>query len=281
MTVRAPSGSEFGTSWNVDTELGAKEIMSPSVLQAYLFSRRDRDVAFRQYNFQDIALTPSLLFTVTKDTDATTWVNTAEAGGGKLRAVTGTDDGGGISLLGQKSFTAALESGIEFRAKASAITLLNLEGGIVNANSDLTALACTDVDGTPTFNANATEAALWAWRPGDTIATPRFVTNGVGQTAVAKTVYANAWNPSSTTAVTPAADTYFTVRVQLFADGSAMCAVFGATNNLVSITTISKAGTVGGVTADTTLCPWFIAQNTTTTARNVDVQYIRTWTQRY
>lgn len=280
MAIKAPTGAQYGRSSSVDSKLGMTKVLNPDSLAAMLYSSssRGRDVIFKDLKFTDITFNGAP-WTVTKDAGVTTWTATAIAGGA-IRGTTNTGSTDGMTMLGPKIYTGALNAGIEVRLKADAITLLRLEVGFVNALTDATACACTDVDGTPTFQVASTEAALYTWNPADTITTPRFVTNGAGQTAKAETIVAL----GDGAAFSPTAATYFTVRVQLLGStGSAVCMVFDDANNLKSRTMIDKiaGSTIGGITTSTTLCPFIAIQNTATTSRVVDINYVRIWEDLY
>jgi len=279
MAVLAPSGRDYGRATSVDTALGMLKIYDPDTLAQMLYSSasRGRDVAFDDLKMTNIAFNTDP-WTVTKDAGVSDPTPAAIAGGG-VTITTGTGSGDGLSMLGLVAYSGNSNAGIEVRFKMSAITALKANIGFVNALTAATETAVTDVDGTPTFQVATTEAALWAFNPADTITTPRLVTNGVGQTAAGETVL----GPDDA-ALTPVADTYMTVRVQLLGStGSAYCATFGATNQLLSVTTIDKiaGGTVGGITPATLLAPYICFQNTTTTSRVATIQYIRKWMDLY
>jgi len=281
MAVLAPSGRDYGRATSVDTALGMLKIYDPDTLAQMLYSSasRGRDVAFDDLKMTNIAFNTDP-WTVTKDAGVSAPTPAAIAGGG-VEITTGTGNGDGLNMVGLAAYSGNANAGIEVRFKVSAITAVGVNIGFANAvTTDNTALAVTDGDGTPTFQASATEAAIWSFRPQDTITTPRLVTNGVGQTAKGETVL----GLNSSSALTPLADTYMTVRVQLLGStGSAYCATFGANNQLYSVTTIDKidGATVGGITPATLLAPYIGVQNTTTTSRVVTIQYIRKWMDLY
>jgi len=277
MAVRAPSGSDYGRSYTIDSKTGALRVFDPDQLANMLYSARGRDVAFDDLKMTNIAFNTDP-WTVTKDAGVSAPTPAAIAGGG-VTVTTGTGDGDGLSMQGLVAYSGNLNAGIEVRFKISAITAGAINIGFVNALTAATELAVTDGDGTPTFQVAATEAALWSFRPQDTVTTPRFVTNGAGQTAKGTTIL----GPDAA-ALAVVADTFMSVRVQLLgATGSALCAVFGATNNLLSATIIDKiaGATVGGITPGTLLAPYIGIQNTTTTSRVVTIQYIRKWMDLY
>jgi len=281
MAVLAPSGRDYGRATSVDTALGMLKIYDPDTLAQMLYSSasRGRDVAFDDLKMTNIAFNTDP-WTVTKDAGVSAPTPAAIAGGG-VEITTGTGNGDGLNMVGLAAYSGNANAGIEVRFKVSAITAVGVNIGFANAvTTDNTALAVTDGDGTPTFQASATEAAIWSFRPQDTITTPRLVTNGVGQTAKGETVL----GLNSSSALTPLADTYMTVRVQLLGStGSAYCATVGANNQLYSVTTIDKidGATVGGITPATLLAPYIGVQNTTTTSRVVTIQYIRKWMDLY
>lgn len=280
MAVRAPSGRDYGRAYKIDTKQGMLDIFDPDMLAAMLYSSssRGRDVAFDDLKMTNITFNTDP-WTVTKDAGVSAPTPAVIAGGG-VEITTGTGNGDGLNMVGLAAYSGNANAGIEVRFKVSAITAVGVNIGFANAvTTDNTALAVTDGDGTPTFQASATEAAIWSFRPQDTITTPRFVTNGVGQTAVGETIL----GPDGA-ALAVVADTYMSVRVQLLGDtGSALCATFGASNNLLSATVIDKiaGGTVGGITPATLLVPYIGIQNTTTTSRVVTIQYIRKWMDLY
>lgn len=252
--------------------------MSPDTLASYLYSLRGRDVVFEDLKFTDTTFN-SNPWTVTKDAGVSAPTPAAIAGGG-VTITTATGNGDGLSMLGLAQFSGNSNSGMEVRFKISAITAAEVNIGFVNLlTSAPTEVAVTDVDGTPTFQANTTEAALWAFNPTDTIITPRLVTNGVGRTAAGSTVL----GPDG--AVLPVvADTYMTVRIQLLGStGSVRCQTFGATNNLLATNVIDKiaSASVGGITPATLLAPYIGVQNTTTTSRVLTIQYVRKWMDLY
>lgn len=277
MAVKAPTGTQFARNYDIHTKLGALKIMSPDQLATHLYGLRGRDVVFEDMKMTNVAFNTDP-WTVAKDAGVTGPTPTA-ALGGSIIVTTGTGNGDGLTMLGMAHANSNLNAGIEVRFKVSAITAVGVQIGFVNALTDATSVPCTDVDGTPTFQAAATEAALWAFNPADTITTPRLVTNGVGQTAKATTIL----GPDAA-ALPVVADTYMSVRVQLLGStGSVLCATFGASNQLLSVTTIDKiaGSTVGGVTAATALAPIIALANTTTTSRVVTIQYIRKWQDLY
>lgn len=277
MAIKAPTGTQYGRNYDIDTKLGALKIMSPDNLAAHLYSQRGRDVIFEDMKMTNVAFNTDP-WTVAKDAGVSAPTPTA-ALGGSIAITTGTGNGDGLTMLGMAHANSTLNAGIEVRIKFSAITAVGAQIGFVNALTDATSVPCTDVDGTPTFQVASTEAALWAFNPADTITTPRLVSNGVGQTAKAQTIL----GPDAA-ALPVVADTYMSVRVQLLGStGSILCATFGATNNLLSVTTIDKiaGSTVGGVTPATALAPIIAIANTTTTSRIVTIQYIRKWQDLY
>ena len=277
MAVKAPTGVQYGRNYDVDSKIGAIKVLSPDMLAAQLYSLRGRDVAFEDLKMTNTTFNTAP-WTVGKDAGVSAPTPAAIAGGG-VEITTGTGNGDGLSLLGLANYSSNANAGIEVRFKLSAITALKASVGFVNALTTASDIAFTDLDGTPTFQAATTEAAIWAFNPADTIVTPRLLTNGVGRTAAGSTVL----GPDG--AVLPiTADTYLTVRVQLLGStGSVLCATFGATNNLLAVNVIDKiaSATVGGVTAATLLAPYVGFQNTTTTSRVATIQYIRKWMDLY
>lgn len=278
MAIAAPTGTQYGRAYDIDTKDGSLRIYDPQALTNMLYSIRGRDVAFDDLKMTNIAFNADP-WTVTKDAGVSAVTPAAIAGGGAT-IVTGTGNGDGLNMVGLAAYSGNANAGIEVRFKISAITAAGINIGFANAvTTDNTALAVTDGDGTPTFQASATEAAIWSFRPQDTVTTPRLVTNGVGQTAAGETIL----GPDGT-ALAVVADTFMAVRVQLLGStGSALCAVFNENNALMSVTVIDKiaGGTVGGITPATLLAPYIGVQNTTTTSRTLTLQYVRKWMDLY
>lgn len=292
MAVRNPLGSDYGRLFTVDTGRGTLEIMSPDTLAAHLYSRRGRDVFFKDLDFGDTTMNADP-WTKSADGTATTFTADTTVPGGAIKGVTGTTGEGAVSLFGAPILQPQLNAGFEVSMKVSAITELRLEAGLVNVITDKTLPVCTDVDGTPTFAANSTEVAIMSWQTDDTIATPRFVgdsatyTTAKGATLMTPYGYAAA----DQTAWTPTADTWFSVRVQTYGKtgsnstsvNSVDCAIFDDKNNIVAYTMfdrIAGAGT-GGLTGTAMLAPWVFCATVDTTSKDVHVRYARYWADRY
>lgn len=292
MAVRNPLGSDYGRLFKVDTGRGTMDILSPDTLAAQLYSRRQRDVFFKDLDFGDTTMNGDP-WTKSADGTATTFTADVTVPGGAIKGVTGTTGEGAVSLFGAPILQPQLNAGFEVSMKVSAITAIRLEAGLVNVITDKTLPVCTDVDGTPTFAANSTEVAIMSWQTDDTIATPRFVGDSATYTTAKGATLMTPYQalPADQAAWTPTADTWFTLRFQCYGktasnatpSDSVSCAVFDDENNIVAFSmfdAIAGAGT-GGLTDDAMLAPWIFCATTSTDSKDVHVRYARYWADRY
>jgi len=295
MAVRNPNGADYGRAPTIDTGRGSLDILDPDINAMFLYSRRARDVAFKDINFLDTAFNTDP-WTVSAGGTATTWAQDPTIPGGAIKGVTGTTAAtSGLSLFGAPVLQPQYNAGFEARMMASAVTGLRMEIGLIDALTTKTSPAVSDVDGTPTFNAGLTEGALMAWNTGDTITTPRFVSkSAVYTTARGETIMQPYSLPAADqTAWVPTAGEWFTVRVQCFgpppgseladATGSVVCMVFDDSNNLVSMVMFDaiEGGLVGGVAPTAMLAPWIFAKAENATSKDIHVAYARYWADRY
>lgn len=295
MAVRNPLGSDYGRLFNVDTGRGSLEVMSPDTLAASLYSRRGRDVFFKEVVFGDVTMNGDP-WTKTVGGGAgspTTFAEDPTIAGGAILGFTGTTAENAVSLFGAPVLQPQLNAGFEASFKLDVVTSLRFEAGLVNVVSTKTTPVCTDVDGTPTFAGGSTEVAIVSWQTDDTITTPRFVGDSATYTTAKGATLMTPYRSASAdqTAWSPTAATWFTVRIQCYgktasnatSTDSVSCAIFDDENNIVSFSMFDSiaGGTTGGLTGTAMLAPWIFIAPINTTGKNLHVRYARWWADRY
>lgn len=279
-TSIAPSdGADYGLNPHSGRRTSLSKIYRPNVIGNILSPLMYADVVSEFYDFNEVTFNGDP-FTVTKDAGATTWAIAAGAGG-MIRGVTGATSGDGLSLLGSPNWYGDRRAGMEVRAKSDVATTLTMEGGFINAVTDMTTPAVTDIDSV-TFGAGLTEGAVITIDVGETLTTFALATkSGTYTTAFKKVFYGPAIN--GTTGVGVTAGEWVTLRVQLDGD-NVHGFIYNNAGLLVSEAHIPAAGTAaltGGIEGGTALKPWFAAATQTTASKNIDVDYIRVWQDRF
>lgn len=141
------------------TALGSYKAMG--TLFHYLNWFSPQTVRFEDHFIGNIAMASRMpgYTAVSNGTAAADAVLVADAAGGAMELVTGTDDNGHSALyLGDANFTANMNPRVTMRIKASAITSVKMEGGFTDATGDAGAINALD---TPTATADNCTVAIF------------------------------------------------------------------------------------------------------------------------
>ncbi len=297
LPVRPSNGAFYGRFIDAGTGRALTKIWDPSTLANLFYRSQYANVVtfFDDFNVVTMNGDP---WTKTKDTGATDFAVLLGANG-LVTGITGTTGGEGLSLFGPKVYSGSRNAGIEARFRITgAITSVTAEMGFIDAVTDKTTPACTDPD-VPTFGAGLAEAAVWTIDTAETITTPRLATKGATSSVSAVTLStpADEYQPASSSGVTMVVDNFYTVRIQLVNPTAAAgtpntisgveCFMFDSYDTskikLLSHETISAlagANVLGGVTAATTLAPWFAIATANGTSKAMDLDYVSIWQDR-
>jgi len=286
----------------VDSGMGRAltKVQDPAILANVLYLQQRANVVpfFDDFNVVTMNGDP---WTKTKDAGATDFAISA-AVNGMIRGITGTSNTEGLSITGPAIYSGSRNCGMEARIKISLLTNVTWEMSWIDDITDKTAPACTDVD-TPAFGAGLTEGASVTQDTGETITTPRLCTKGATSSVLAATMMTppktQTVNSDITrTAYAPTADTYFTVRLQVFTPkatngttantiSSVEASIFDSSDpkniKLVSQEMIKAeegANVLGGITAATLIRPYFAIATLNGTSKNYDIDYIAIWQDR-
>ena len=300
LPVRPSNGALYGRFLDSGTGRALTKVQDPAALANLLYRSQYANVVTFFDDFNQVTMNGDP-WTKTKDAGATDFA-VLLGSNGLVTGITGTTSGEGLSLFGPKVYSGLRNAGIEARFRITgAITAVTVEMGFIDAITDKTTPACTDPD-VPTFGAGLAEAAVWTWDTAETIATPRVATKGATSSVLAKTLTTPydgyVLNTGTATAgYVPVVDNFYTVRVQLINPtdeagnpgtiSSVECTVFDSNDpkkikvlSQKTIDAIAGAEVLGGVTAATTLAPWFAIATSNTTSKAMDIDYVSIWQDR-
>lgn len=220
-----------------------------------------RDTALQVSDFDIKALDTTNQWTVAAGATATTWAVRAEAGGW-IRGVLGTTAAtSGLQISKpQKYWTPSAGAGVAILYRPSAITEIRLEMGFADA---LPAVNTNIVNSltTPTFNTVAS-GAVFAFDHTGSTTTSGLYTIGTSGAAAAKV---------ATTTRRPVAATPHFVAIEMV--GTTAWLYCGDDDGIT-------ATAIAGVTAADGMIPFLSCKKSDTTASNVDIDMIATWSGR-
>ena len=206
-----------------------------------------------------------------KDANATAYVISGTPGlGGTIAGVAGTTDGEGVSIVGPAIWKGDNKCGMEVRMQLSYITNMQMEIGFADTATNFKDPLVTDIDVVTVANGGGDVACI-AVDTAQTLKTAALVTLGSTPYTAAK---------SNLGTFKPAADTYFTARVQLIGD-DVYGAIYNANNGLVVETSVKAvAAGAGGIEGGTLVRPYILVSRVSTTSITPTIDYIRVWQDR-
>lgn len=197
-------------------------------------------------------------FTVAAGATATTWTTSAYAGG-MVRGASGTTAAtSGLQISTPAIWYGDQYAGCEVRVRNSVITEQRLEIGFADALPSVNTLISSNLS-TPTFN-TAADVAIYLQDHATATTTSGFYTDGTSITA-AKT---------ATTTNRFAADTWYTVRIQLMVNQARLWI------NGIPMVSHKTPGT-DYIEGGTALKFVISSKRSDTTDSNIDIDYIRVW----
>ncbi len=251
-----------GANYGLFTGKFSDRVASPQGvnLLSYALDPQRSSVIFDDFNEDTINLDR---WALTKDASGTDYAIAAGAGG-TIAGITHAASGSGVGINGINNWYGDLNCGMEVRMKLSTIASGLFEVGFADTATDFKDPLVTDVD-TPTLGNGGGDVAAIVRDLSQTLKTAALVTVG-------STPYAAAKSDLGTYA--PAADTYFTARVQLIGN-NVFGAIFDATGGLVVSTSMSNK-----IEGGTAVRPYVNVTATASTAITSTIDYIKVWQDR-
>lgn len=278
--ITKPTGKMFGKSPYSTLRAGlTRGDTGPGERGLFWYLQQFGDVYSKVYDFDEITLNADP-WTLTKDAGATHFAINTQASG-VARGITGGSSGEGLSMLGSKILKGDLNCGIEMRAKLQAsVANVTFEMALIDDVTDKTTPVVTDVD-TPTFGAGLAEGVALTLDTGETNTKLTLSTKSATYTTAAKQLMVeDIRNPANTAGWAPTVDTFFTLRIALDTD-EVYAMVFDASGNLVAHRAIIPSGTTGGIEGGTLLAPYVALATLAAASKNLDIDYIALWQDRF
>ena len=216
-----------------------------------------------------------------EDTLSTTRWNLAADGGttfawnlarsGQLQGSTGAVDNDAIAINGDAMWYGDANAGMEARFKIDVVTGFSFEIGFTDALSDETLPAVTDID-TPATGNGATDVAVVHLDTDQTLTTAALVGESTGTPFAAQKVAIGTW--------TPTAAKWYTVRVQL-GTNAGICKIFDTDVPTRPVLVANgEQGLPSLLEGGTAVRPHLYFRTRNTTAKVVDLDFIRVWQDR-
>lgn len=227
-----------------------------------------QDVAFLFDDFLGDAINLDL-YTLGADAGATTFASpTTQLRSGVIQGSTGTTDNEAHALVLAPCWLGDAYCGTEFRLKHDVVTSIQVECGLSDPLTSNVLPAITDID-TPASGNGGTDIAVFHIDTDQTLTTAAFATDG-------STASMNCTKTNLGT-YAPTADTYYTIRVQLSGDTSAI-GVYenGQLMHFANHGDVIASRIEGGVLVG----PRLLIRTRNTTAKVTDVDYVAAWQDR-
>jgi len=220
---------------------------------------------FKLYDFTEVALDTTNLWTVNKSASATANFAKSAGQGGRITANTSATTSQIVAITQALDWSSAKNCGMEVRYQVDVVTNLHLEMGFVDATTATNALSVTGID-TPTLANGTVDGALIAMDTGQTTLKTLAVIGGNS-------------NPAATTkaalgTLAPTAATYQSLRIQTI-NGTILGIVKDANG-----AELARASIGAGVLPATALKPWIAFSNLTAAGKNPIIDYIALWQDR-
>lgn len=235
-----------------------------SELTGFLLPFARQDYIYKEYDFLEDVISADWTVANTSGTSAADYAVT-ETENGTIQGDTGTSDDGSIAFVFDRViFDAARRPGMEVRSKLDAVTGFAVEMAFSDApttNTTLNVSALTAA-AAPTYASNGLTDHFGVTINTDlTLTTAALTTVGTTDSATG----------AKLGTFTPTAATYFTVRIQGFANKAYA---------IINENTGQAAGLAVGPDTAILLRPHIICATKNTTAKFHDIDYIRIWAER-
>jgi hypothetical protein len=245
----------FSSTFGVDKKTG---LLLPLAYRAFVFHKDD----FFKFD--------SSIWTTATDTGATAFAFNAQANGA-ARGSTGTTANNYAGMLGPRIFLGDKLCGVAFRFKISAVTNVNFEMGFVDALTDGTLPAVSDVD-VPTVGNGAGDVAVIHLDTSQTLKTAALVTKGSTSGMSAVKTNLGTWAPSATT--------WYWGVVQLDDGDNVHAFVIDAEGDSILAQAHTSATVNHKIEGGTLVRPHFIGGTRNTTNKDYDIDAIVLWQER-
>ena len=195
----------------------------------------------------------------------------AIARSGTIQGSTGSSDDGAMAINGDAMWYGDANAGMEVRFKLDVVTAFQIEIGFTDALSDETLPAVTDID-TPATGNGATDVAVLHLDTDQTLTTAALVGESTGSAFAAQKVAVGTW--------TPTAGRYYTVRVQLGTNAGIVKVFDSNTPTRPILVASGEQGLPSLLEGGTAVRPHAYFRTRDTTAKVVDLDFIRVWQDR-
>lgn len=186
---------------------------------------------------------------------------------GILTAITGSSSGNAETIRSEAVLAGDYNCWVEARIRLPSVANILLEFGLIDAASDYTIPAVSDID-TPSFAAGVGDAVVLHMDTSQTLTTMALATigsSGTGYSAKATTVTLGVTSGT----FTPTAGSFHTYRVGL--EGDIPYALIDGKPIVNGVLTTSTTGKVEG---GTLLKPWIAVRTRTAGAKTINVDYL-------
>lgn len=254
---------------------GLTRQLTPSGVGNLLAQNAFRSIFWRHYDFGDTTIVTAP-WTITKDSSATTFSESATASNGALTASTGTTDTDGLSIHTPRIFKGDLDCCMLVRARLDVVTAFTSEAGWIDTVSDKTTPVITDID-TPVVGSGAGDVAVLHIDTAATLTTYGLATVGSTPYTAATTtlLLPGAMRTTDTTTFTPTAATYYTIMVAL--NGDNVYSMIFDDSERPKAYAFKASGIEGG----TAVSAWWALATKNTTAKVPLIDYITVFQNRF